>query len=168
LERNVSIQDLGSVGEFIGAIAVIFSLLYLAVQIRQNTRSLRAGAFQQYRQQSAEISRLLAEPDMASVYLRGLHSPDQLTEEDRVRFAALMVFAFNSEENFFLLRKLDLLDETLWAGGRTAYLRWLLRHDGAAKWWTRNREMMSPAFREYVEALDRESTAKQCSKADRP
>ena len=116
----MSLEDLGNVGEFVGAIAVVVSLIYLAVQIRQNTRSLRAGAFQQYRQQSAELRRLLAEPDMASVYRRGLYSPDQLTEEERTRFAAMMVFAFNREENLFLLRKLGLLDETLWAGGRTA------------------------------------------------
>jgi hypothetical protein len=161
-------EAIGAIGEIVGAIAVVVTIGYLAVQIRQNTRSVRAGAFQQYRQQSAEVSRLLAAPDMASVYLTGLNSPDQLTEEERVRFAALMVFAFNSEENFFLLRKLGLLDEMFWAGGRTAYLRWLLRHDGAAKWWMRNREMMSPAFCEYVEALGGESAANERPEAHRP
>jgi hypothetical protein len=163
----MSLEDLGNIGEFVAAVGVIISLIYLAVQIRQNTRSLRAGAFQQYRQQSAELSRLLAEPDMASVYRTGLDSPDQLTEEERTRFEAMMVFAFNSNENFFLLRKMGLLDDTLWAGGRTAYLRWLLRHDGAEKWWMRNREMMSPAFREYVEALGGEGSANQLPGAAR-
>jgi hypothetical protein len=164
----VNWEALGAIGEVVGAVAVVVTIGYLAVQIRQNTRSLRAGAFQQYRQQSAELSRLLAEPDMASIYRTGLYSPDRLTEEGRTRFAAMMVFAFNSEENFFLLRKLGLIDDTLWAGGRTAYLRWLLRHDGAARWWERNRQMMSPAFCEYVEALGGEENANQQTEADRP
>jgi hypothetical protein len=164
----MSLEDLGNIGEFVAAVGVIISLIYLAVQIRQNTRSLRAGAFQQYRQQSAELSRLLAEPDMASVYRTGLDSPGQLTEEERTRFEAMMVFAFNSSENFFLLRKMGLLDDTLWAGGRTAYLRWLLRHDGAREWWRRNRKMMSPAFCEYLEALGREASAGDRDGSDRP
>ena len=46
-----SIQDIGALGEAIGAVAVLFTLLYLATQVRQskkateaNTRSLRGSA----------------------------------------------------------------------------------------------------------------------------
>jgi hypothetical protein len=38
----VTIQDLGSVGELVAAIATIATLAYLAVQIRHNTRHVRA------------------------------------------------------------------------------------------------------------------------------
>jgi hypothetical protein len=37
---KVTIQDLGSIGEFVAAIATLATLVYLAVQIRQNTRTL--------------------------------------------------------------------------------------------------------------------------------
>ena len=36
----MSIQDLGSIGEFIAAIATLVTLVYLAMQIRHNTRAL--------------------------------------------------------------------------------------------------------------------------------
>ncbi len=42
----MTIQDLGSIGELVAAIATLATLGYLAVQIRQNTRSMRAAAFQ--------------------------------------------------------------------------------------------------------------------------
>lgn len=35
-----TIQDLGAVGEFVGAIGVVITLIYLAYQIRQNTIQL--------------------------------------------------------------------------------------------------------------------------------
>ena len=38
----MSIDDLGSLGEFIGSIAVIVTLVYLAFQLKQNTRQLKA------------------------------------------------------------------------------------------------------------------------------
>jgi hypothetical protein len=39
----VSIQDLGAIGEFVGSIGVIVTLVYLAIQIRANTRAIKAS-----------------------------------------------------------------------------------------------------------------------------
>ena len=36
----MTLQDLGNLGEFISAVAVVVSLVYVAYQIRQNTRQL--------------------------------------------------------------------------------------------------------------------------------
>jgi len=40
-EMELSIQDLGSVGEFVSSIAVILTLIYLAVQTRQTQKMIR-------------------------------------------------------------------------------------------------------------------------------
>jgi hypothetical protein len=37
----MDLETLGNLGEFISGIVVIISLVYLAMQVRQNTRSLR-------------------------------------------------------------------------------------------------------------------------------
>jgi hypothetical protein len=42
----MSLEDLGNIGEFVAAVAVVVSLVYVAVQIRQNTRSVRASSYQ--------------------------------------------------------------------------------------------------------------------------
>lgn len=36
----MTIMELGALGEFVGSIAVVITLIYLAMQIRQNTRSM--------------------------------------------------------------------------------------------------------------------------------
>jgi len=38
----MTIVELGAIGEFAGSIAVLITLIYLAVQVRQNTRHVRA------------------------------------------------------------------------------------------------------------------------------
>lgn len=38
----MTIAELGSVGEFVGSIVVLITLIYLAVQVRQNTRHVQA------------------------------------------------------------------------------------------------------------------------------
>jgi hypothetical protein len=42
----MSLEDLGNIGEFVAAVAVIVSLIYLAVRIRQNTRVLCSATHQ--------------------------------------------------------------------------------------------------------------------------
>ncbi len=46
----MTLSDIGNLGEAISAVAVVASLVYLAIQIRQNTRQMR---------HSSELSRLL-------------------------------------------------------------------------------------------------------------
>ena len=40
----MTLADLGNLGEFVGALGVVAALVYLAFQIRQNTRQLRNNA----------------------------------------------------------------------------------------------------------------------------
>ena len=39
----MNLDDLGNIGEFIGAIAVVVSIVYLTVLVRRNTQSLDAA-----------------------------------------------------------------------------------------------------------------------------
>ena len=49
---TLTLQDLGNIGELISGIAVVISLIYLAVQIRQNTRTVRTSTYQTVRRQT--------------------------------------------------------------------------------------------------------------------
>ncbi|MCZ6460042.1 MAG: hypothetical protein O6766_11860, partial [Gammaproteobacteria bacterium] len=43
----MSITELGALGEFLGSIGVLLTMVYLAVQIRQNTSTIRMNAEQE-------------------------------------------------------------------------------------------------------------------------
>ena len=62
---ELSIQDLGSVGEFVSSIAVILTLIYLAVQTRQTQKMIRG----QTRQSWAEATQYALLTDADSDYL---------------------------------------------------------------------------------------------------
>ena len=51
----MSLADLGNLGEFLSALVVVISLLYLAVQIRQNSRLIRASGSQAAAQSALEF-----------------------------------------------------------------------------------------------------------------
>ena len=55
----MTIQDIGSVGELVGAIATVATLLYLAVQIRQSARLVESSIAGSARDAENEVGRLL-------------------------------------------------------------------------------------------------------------
>jgi hypothetical protein len=59
----VNLHDLGNVGEFVGGVGFVVSIVYLALQIRQNTLAVRMTAhhdvFESYRESNASEERRL-------------------------------------------------------------------------------------------------------------
>jgi len=61
----LTLQDLGNLGELISAIAVVISLVYLAAQIRQNTKSVRTSTYQAILDSSrSDTELILANPHL--------------------------------------------------------------------------------------------------------
>ncbi len=55
---------LGDLGDFVGAVAVVVTLVYLTVQLRQNTAALRSNSWQAIQDAEQRFDTLLA-GDMA-------------------------------------------------------------------------------------------------------
>ena len=72
-----------------GAVAVVVSLIYVAVQVRHNTKWVKAQTFE------SVVGRLIdwhvhsQDPELARVFLEGCRNFDQLTAEDQLRFGRL-------------------------------------------------------------------------------
>ena len=56
----MTIEQLGSTGEFIAALATLATLVYLAIQIRQSTASVRSASAQQILQGIAEFNQFIS------------------------------------------------------------------------------------------------------------
>ncbi len=82
---------LGAIGEIIGAVAVFATLVYLAVQIRQNTGAVRAAALNSSVVAVTDIrAKLFCDPILTDIHIRGLEDPDGLNVVDKARFTLAM------------------------------------------------------------------------------
>lgn len=87
----MSIQDLGAIGELVAACATVVTLLYLAVQIRQNNRSLQEATSASINQGYASInSRLSSDEQFAEIFIRGRDDLDALNAVEVERFRAFV------------------------------------------------------------------------------
>ena len=81
----MTIETLGSLGDFLGGLAVIASLLYLAVQIRQNTKAIRSSSYHQAAEQTWNYCLAVAGDASLAEILARRTSGEALTPSEQIR-----------------------------------------------------------------------------------
>ncbi len=147
----MTIQELGSVGELVAALATVVTLVYLAIQIRSNTSAVRSAAAQSVHEAFATWYRLLAaDPSLARLMTEGLRNYASLSEADRARFVATcMAFLFCSQDAFLKWRQGSLSQE-LWRGWELVVMN-LVHAPGGKEFWAERGYLFGDKFREHVE-----------------
>ena len=83
----MSIMELGALGEFVGAFAVVATLIYLAFQVRQNTKAMRANALQAVMEGSRDVHLFAAgNPQIRSITLKS-RAGGELTEDEALAYS---------------------------------------------------------------------------------
>jgi hypothetical protein len=147
----MSLQDLANLGEVIGAIAVIVSLIYLAVQIRENTRAMRRAATQDIHRSLNDQTRCLVEsPDLAALYFRASQRPEELTGEERFRFQFLLTYVLSNFELAIEYYREGLLSDDM-IEGFVQGLRPLFENPLVVEWWeAEGQGTFSPELRDLL------------------
>ncbi|MDH4289945.1 MAG: hypothetical protein OEV65_14490 [Aquincola sp.] len=147
----MSLQDLGSIGNLIGAIAVVVSLVYLAIQVRQNTRAVRASTERAIFAQNMDFDRMVvSDPELNRIWILGRSKPDQLTEEQARRFRRLMSMYYRHFEDLYFQHQDALVGNRVFDAWRTIGME-LSRQPGAVLWWERYSGVLTEEFRHFVE-----------------
>jgi hypothetical protein len=72
-------------------LAVLVTLVYLAVQIRQNTKAVEAAAVDSTTSHLSKIREVIfVNADVANMYRRGNEDPASLSEDDTIRYRLLV------------------------------------------------------------------------------
>jgi hypothetical protein len=157
----VSWEAIGTIAEVVGAAAVVVSLAYLAVQIRQNTRQVEEqGRAQRFSALGVLFDNwrgfrgnIISDPKVASIWRRGNENPSQLSQDERVVYDLLMVDLMWS----FAANWMVGVDEGLGSYLRDDIADNLLIYDspGFREWWhtSPHREEYPREFVQFVEQL---------------
>jgi len=109
-------EALGALGEIVGALAVIVTLVYLSIQIRQNTKGSRVAAVQAASENSSRFSEMIAaDRELGEVFWRGLRNPDSLDPPETRQFLSALNVFIRREAVSFYLHKEGVMPDELWA-----------------------------------------------------
>jgi hypothetical protein len=111
----VNWDALGAIAEAAGAIGVVASLAYLALQIRNNTQGLRSSAVQSITDRTVDVSLTLAtDPTISEILDRGYTALDSLSEDERRRFRQVITAQMQNYEAVYYHYRAGFLEEGQW------------------------------------------------------
>jgi hypothetical protein len=150
----VNLETINAIAQLVAAIGVIASLFYLAVQIRQNTRSQRSIAVDSL---TGSLIALLGpqatDPALPRAFATAVEDWHGATDEDRFRAAAVLFALFKLSENAWFQQRQGTLEPEQWQGW-DLYIRAYYHRPGAKARWSLRRGMFAAGFRAYLEATE--------------
>ncbi len=139
------------IAQIIGALAVVISLVYLAQQIRTQTRESRLNATrelaQDFRNLVAEVS---LDEKLFALFRRSLTDYENLSEEERARIHMYFysrIFGLHEQVHLHLRHKN--IDTTFLESIQNRFSE-LIQTQGFKAWWRRNSYIYTAEFQEYV------------------
>ena len=150
---DLTIEELGSIGEFISSIVVLITLIYLAVQVRQTRNATIASTMQTNRVQFQNI--MLANRDslIAPIIIKADNN-EALTQEEEYRLSTHINLQWNLLFSEYVQLQIGYTES--WAPSDKPALRRIFgRYGGrAASWWDVTGVNIYPSqFVEYVELI---------------
>ena len=164
METNLNIQEIAAIAEIIGAVAVVVSLIYLAIQIRQNTkqieehtRAVRAAALHASLSYGLDTRiSVFSSGDVASIYARGLENPGSLDKMEIERFRLMMASIVDTFLNMYSQTKMSGFSPETWEGQAISARR-VLGTNGGRWFWSVYGSEYNESFRREVDVLLREN-----------
>jgi hypothetical protein len=113
------LQEFAWIGGTMSGVGVLASIIYVSIQIRNNTRAVRASAFQQVVNSFAAISFDIAkDKTLVDLYLRAGRDFASLDELQRVQYSLMLLSFLRRAENVFFQTEIRMLYSEHWSGIR--------------------------------------------------
>jgi hypothetical protein len=143
----------GALAELVGAGAVVLTLIYLSVQLRQNTQAVRNESERGILEDANTwMYKIIENPELAELYRKGMRG-EELSSNDRLRYRLLMgtlVMHWNHAFKvgaFYMVQNADLAGVLSTRGG-AEYWKQSIGHMGKADY--------DEGFVEYMNELLKE------------
>lgn len=144
---------IGAVGEVIGALAVFLTLGYLAVQIRQNTKAVRASALDSsVNAVNAVRVAMFESAEVAKIYGKGLENPEELDDDEKVRFRLLVHTILWAVWNIYAQTEYGGLSKSIWTA-QVPLLDRVINSRGGTWFWDQYRMEFDEKFRDEVDKV---------------
>jgi hypothetical protein len=152
----LDITTLAAWGEFIGGIAVVVSLIYLAGQIRQNSRLLQISTTASVADADNLMSSLaVQDTELIRIYDDGARDRAAISEADGRVFDWYLEMVYRSFLRNYQFAKAGVIDDAVWELHVKAHTL-QLRQPGIRQLWAEIREIYPDEFCAFVDGLIRE------------
>lgn len=149
--ETLTLGMLADLAEVFGVLAVVGSLAYVGVQIRQNAQATQISTVQVHMESyRAIVGNFVASADMADIWQRGLRDISSLRQDEVMRFFAQTGLILHFGESSLILKNQGVLTDDHWVGvsGMTADI---MATPGGRAFWAHRQHWFGPEFHTWIE-----------------
>ena len=148
----MKLESWGLIAEVVSAIAVVLSLIFVGLQVRQNSKAqIQTGTQAVVSEYNDGIRALSADPELVCLYVRGTQDYSSLSGAERIRFSSYFLSMFNVQQQIHRLRRDGAIDKDIWSGF-DAQLKDVVRLPGVYQWFETRAHWYGHDFRAYIES----------------
>jgi hypothetical protein len=154
----MSITELGALGEFIAAIAVLITLIYLALQIRQTQRAVSANTHQALNDISIHLYTTAVSSDsLANALSKSNMGEEELSSTELYQCTGFWTAMIRNAENMHYQYEMGLLEEERIRVSSEIIRRLMLRNQHFSRLWTSLESSLREKFVDWMESIFEES-----------
>ena len=147
----MSIMELGALGEFVGSVGVLVTLIYLVIQMRQNTMAVRLNTAHAVTGELQEMFGLLASEQELAEIVHDAGRKAVLSGASRVRYYGFTHNLIRVYENAYLQKGGNSVSEAHWIG----MTRMMIDYSDMpafTAYWADRKHWLSDEFQAYMDA----------------
>ena len=155
---NKYLDSVAQFAEIISAIAVVVTVIYLTIQIQDNTRALEnQGHYNALSIAQAPIFMMVDNSDLARIVEKGYINPDSLVSVDQLRFYDHQFLSFNGWEYLYYANQSESIPKSLWIGADGYFSELIYTKPGLIKFWAAYKHAFAEPFKSYAENIYKKS-----------
>jgi len=151
----MAISELSSIGKFVSGGAVLVSIVYLALQVRQAQKNQRALMQQGRAARICDLLLRIADPSVAGTQLKAL-SGEELSAVELFQFEGMFRAQMAHRMDSFLQHQEGLLHKEAFERDIKS-TRQFMANAGARAMWRLLRDHYPPVYRRFVDEIVRET-----------
>jgi len=153
----MKLKRYAQLAEIIGSLAVIVGLIFVGLELRQNTITQRVTATQTLVVDYENAVDLLAkDTESACIYVRGSNGLDNLTGIEQYRFFVMWFHVLRAAEQLHYYSLEGMVDQRIWRGFQRQ-LDEVVRYPGVQQYWERRRDWYSDEFQAFIDQVVEQS-----------
>ncbi len=150
-----TLETIATIANILASGAVVLTLVFIGMQLRQNAQLTRMAAAQTSAQLlSTNLGRVIEHADLAELVTRE-KGPESWNKAEWLRVSNFLSASFRHFEVLHTHRRFGVFEDELWRGAE-ARLRDSLSTPGIVEWWNNSKDFYAKSFVAYVDQLVKE------------
>ncbi len=149
----MTLESIATAASILASLAVVLTLAFIWMQLRQNASLMRLTAAQVSAQLLTQnLARVVEHADLAELLVREGNGDLDLTEAEALRLSNFLSVSWRNYEVLHMHRRYSAFEEELWQAV-DARIRNSFLNPNVRDWWQRSRDYYAPSFAAYVDGM---------------